>query len=517
MSDQGDVLDGRFELLERLGSGGMGTVWRARDTVLHREVALKEVRPPGPESTGDASRVLRERVLREARALARVNHPHVVTIHHIVDMEPHPWLVMELLPGRTLQDLLEQRTLPPREAARLGRELLSALRAAHAAGVLHRDIKPANVLLREPSPDRPDGVPPAVLTDFGIAAVQGSTQLTATGDLIGSPEYIAPERVRGTGEGPAADLWSLGLVLYVAVEGVSPLRRATTLATLAAVLDEPVPPPVRSGPLAPALEALLVRDPQRRPDAARLDAMLAAVADGIEWQPTETAARPVPPPPPLAQTPPVPTAYAGPAHPEPRRRTPVVVAAVSVVLALVATAALVLALRDGSGQDGKAGGETTTGAGPSASRTPTKTASKAPSATAATSPTRSAPPSRSTPPASATPAPPPASGRWIAQLHSEPGTSSAATRDRRLAAVRKQIPEAQYLRSDDYASLRPGFWVFYAPGPFADGRAALRFCAERGRTSGNSCVGRYLSDNGGDYALQCKPPVSSPAGRCTRP
>ncbi|GGR93784.1 hypothetical protein GCM10010252_35600 [Streptomyces aureoverticillatus] len=218
MSDQGDVLDGRFELLERLGSGGMGTVWRARDTVLHREVALKEVRPPGPELTGEASRMLRERVLREARALARVNHPHVVTIHHIVDVEPHPWLVMELLPGRTLQDLLERRTLPPREAARLGRELLSALRAAHAAGVLHRDIKPANVLLREPSPDRPDGVPPAVLTDFGIAALQGSTQLTATGDLIGSPEYIAPERVRGTGEGPAADLWSLGLVLYVAVE-----------------------------------------------------------------------------------------------------------------------------------------------------------------------------------------------------------------------------------------------------------------------------------------------------------
>ncbi|GGR93789.1 hypothetical protein GCM10010252_35610 [Streptomyces aureoverticillatus] len=309
---------------------------------------------------------------------------------------------------------------------------------------------------------------------------------------------------------------------------MSPLRRASTLATLAAVLDEPVPPPVRSGPLAPVLEALLVRDPALRPEAARLDAMLAAVADGVvaervAWQPTETAPRPVPPPPvslaqtPPAPTPPAPTRPAGPPHREPRGRTPVVVAALSVVVALVAAAALVVALRDGSEQNGKAGGETTTGAGPSGSRAPTKTASRTPTATPSTSPTKSASPSRSTPPTSATPTAPPASGRWIAQLHSEPGTSSAATRDRRLAAVRKQVPEAQYLRSDDYASLRPGFWVFYAPGPFADGRAALRFCAERGRTSGNTCVGRYLSDNSGDYALQCKPPVSSPAGRCTRP
>ncbi|MGB8946230.1 MAG: serine/threonine-protein kinase, partial [Streptomyces sp.] len=246
MSDPGDVVDGRFELIERLGSGGMGTVWRARDTVLHREVAVKEVRPAGHELTDEQSRVLRERVLREARALARLNHPHVVTIHHIVDMGPHPWLVMELLPGRTLQDLLEQGTLPPHEAARIGRQLLSALRVAHAAGILHRDVKPANILLREAAPGTDLSV---VLTDFGIASLLGSTQLTATGDLIGSPEYIAPERIRGTDQGPAADLWSLGVVLYVAVEGVSPLRRATTLATLAAVLDDVVPPPVRSGAL----------------------------------------------------------------------------------------------------------------------------------------------------------------------------------------------------------------------------------------------------------------------------
>ncbi|MER5254875.1 serine/threonine-protein kinase [Streptomyces sp. NPDC002855] len=501
MSGQGDVVDGRFELLERLGSGGMGTVWRARDTVLHREVAIKEVRPTERELTVEESRVLRERVLREARALARLNHPHVVTIHHIVDTGPHPWLVMELLPGRTLQDLLEQGTLPPHEAARIGRELLSALRVAHAAGILHRDVKPANVLLRG---EVPGGAGPSVvLTDFGIASLHGSTQLTATGDLIGSPEYMAPERIRGTDQGPAADLWSLGLVLYLAVEGVSPLRRATTLATLAAVLDDPVPPPVRSGPLAPVLSALLVRDPALRPDAERLDAMLAAVANGIAWQPTETAERP--------------PVTVGPLPAVPRRRTPVIAAVVAVALALAGGAALVLALSGGDetgGKEGKGGGSSSASASASASTAASSSASPRPTKPSK-SPERSESPDPSTSPPSS-PGAPPASGSWIAQLFSEPVGTGADARDRRLAAVRKDVPEAEYLRSDDYASLRPGFWVIYAPGPFADGRAALRFCDERGRSAGNECVGRYVSSSGGDYDLQCKPPASAPVGRCTR-
>ncbi|GHE40022.1 hypothetical protein GCM10018785_06960 [Streptomyces longispororuber] len=540
MSGEGDVVDGRFELLQRLGSGGMGTVWRARDTVLHREVALKEVRAPGPEPDAATAQRTRERVLREARALARLNHPHVVTIHQIVEPPDRPpWLVMELLPGRSLQDLLEERALTPREAARTGRELLSALRVAHAAGVLHRDLKPANVLLREPP--GPGALPPAVLTDFGIAALQGSTQLTATGELIGSPEYMAPERVRGTGEGPAADLWSLGLVLYVAVEGVSPLRRSSTLATLAAVLDDPVPPPVRSGPLAPVLRALLVRDPARRPDAERLDAMLAAVAEG---HPAEGA-----PPPPVPVTPPAPVPPVSPvspvayvptvtaARPEPsgqppadapRRRAPVVVAAVAVVLALVAGAALALALRNGDAPDDKAGDRTSTSAGLPPGPTPTASPSDSGKSSASTTPARTptqpptSAPTRTRTPTKAprTPTPPkkaplPHLGRWVAQLHSEPGTSSPATRDRKLAAVRQRIPEARYLRSDDYASLRPGYWVFYAPGPFADGHAALRFCAERGRTAARTCVGRFLSDSAADIVFLCKPPVTSPKGRCT--
>ncbi|MEU9669291.1 serine/threonine-protein kinase [Streptomyces bobili] len=271
------VVDGRFELVERLGGGGMGVVWRAHDLALHRDVAVKEVRPPDPdlaEYDPEGARLLRERVLREARALARVHHPHVVTIHHIVDGgdATYPWIVMELVEGGSLHNRLDRGPLTPAEAARLGRDLLSALRAAHAVGIEHRDVKPANVLLR------PDGRP--VLTDFGIAAVRESVSLTATGAVIGSPDFMAPERVSGKDGGPAADLWSLAMLLYVAVEGHHPLRRGSTLATLAAVLGEDVPAPRRAGPLAPVLTSLLVRDPQGRPDAGEVDRMLADLTGG---------------------------------------------------------------------------------------------------------------------------------------------------------------------------------------------------------------------------------------------
>ncbi|MBM7057111.1 serine/threonine-protein kinase [Streptomyces durocortorensis] len=273
----GRVIDGRFTLVERLGSGGMGMVWRARDEALHRDVALKEVRPPDPalaEYDPEGARTLRARVLREARALARVDHPNVVTVHHIVDPgeDGYPWIVMELVAGSSLHDRLATGPMEPADAAELGRGILSALRAAHAAGIQHRDVKPANVLLR------PDGRP--VLTDFGIAAIRESTSLTMTGALIGSPDYIAPERIRGTEGDPSSDLWSLGMMLYVAVEGRHPLRRATTLATLAAVLDEEIPPPVRAGALAPVLSALLTRDIPARPDAETLDRLLAEAARG---------------------------------------------------------------------------------------------------------------------------------------------------------------------------------------------------------------------------------------------
>ncbi|MFE2502680.1 serine/threonine-protein kinase [Streptomyces rubiginosohelvolus] len=284
------MIDGRFTLVERLGSGGMGMVWRARDEALHRDVALKEVRPPDPalaEYDPEGARTLRARVLREARALARVDHPNVVTVHHIVDPgeDGYPWIVMELVAGSSLHDRLATGPMEPADAAELGRGILSALRAAHAAGIQHRDVKPANVLLR------PDGRP--VLTDFGIAAIRESTSLTMTGALIGSPDYIAPERIRGTEGDPSSDLWSLGMMLYVAVEGRHPLRRATTLATLAAVLDEEIPPPVRAGALAPVLNALLTRDIPARPDAATLDRLLAEAARGGGGSTHPTPTQPV--------------------------------------------------------------------------------------------------------------------------------------------------------------------------------------------------------------------------------
>ncbi|MGW6011320.1 serine/threonine-protein kinase [Streptomyces sp. NPDC055210] len=533
MNAPGDMIDGRFELVARLGSGGMGTVWRARDSMLHREVALKAVRHDAA-----ASEAVRARVLREARALARVSHPNVVMIHHIVNDDPHPWLVMELVEGVSLQERLAEGPLSPTEAARLGRQVLGALRAADAAGVQHRDVKPANILLRA------DGS--AVLTDFGIAALQGSTALTATGELIGSPEYIAPERIRGNDDDPASDLWSLGLVLYVCVEGVSPLRRGTTLATLAAVLDEALPPPVRSGPLAPVLQALLVRDPAGRPDAARLDAMLAQVESGTtpDWAlPTTTAPLPPGPTGTPAHAPGAPSAQAGPGGPphagaaaetpgppapapgeEPTRigddrpsgrggRASLVATVAVVVVALAtATTALVLTLGDRGGGDGKEDGAKGVGnpATTSSSSNSTPSPSSKPSSKRSSTPTP-------TPKPSAEQSSPASGGRWIAQLFSEPVGSGTAARDRRLDAVRKSVPEAVYLRSDDYASLRPGYWVVYAPGPFTDGREALAFCEERGRTSPTTCVGRYVSTSADDYKLQCRPPAADPTGFCTRP
>ncbi|MFJ8596331.1 serine/threonine-protein kinase [Streptomyces sp. NPDC093598] len=277
------VIDGRFELQARLGGGGMGLVWLARDLILDRAVALKEVRPSDPglaEYDPGAAAMLRARVLREARALARVDHPNVVTIHHVVDGEEHtyPWLVMELVTGGSLQDRLDKGPLAPVEAARLGREVLTALRAAHAVGIQHRDVKPANVLMR------PDGRP--VLTDFGIAAIRESTVLTVTGSLIGTPDYMAPERISGGEGGPSSDLWSLAMMLYVAVEGHHPLRRGTTLATLAALLSEELPPPLQAGVLTGFLNAVLVKDPAGRADAETADRMLAEAANGRNAAPS---------------------------------------------------------------------------------------------------------------------------------------------------------------------------------------------------------------------------------------
>ncbi|GGO61715.1 hypothetical protein GCM10012289_04610 [Nonomuraea cavernae] len=364
------VIDGRFELLEQLGSGGMGTVWRAHDLALQREVALKEVRPSGSEQMdSDRAGMLRERVLREARALARLHHPNVVAIHHIVDssMTPHPWIVMELVRGRSLQERLAHGPLAPAEAAHVGRGILAALRTAHAAGICHRDVKPANVLLR------PDGSP--VLTDFGIAALHDAPGLTVSGEVVGSPEYIAPERLRGQEGNPASDLWSLGMLLYVAVEARHPMRRDTPIATLAAVLNGHVPPPRQAGPLTPVLTALLTPDPAARPDAARLDWLLAQAAAGQPmpgYQPASPGSPPVP-------------GYSTMPNRRPRRLRAVTIAGVAALGGILATVLVLLprTLND-------LASPTTSANSPSATDTPQVTASDAPETTATNAPVATA-------------------------------------------------------------------------------------------------------------------------------
>jgi hypothetical protein len=266
----GRLIAGRYRLLSKLGHGGMGTVWRAKDETVDREVAVKEPRVPDHLPERERANAF-ERMRREARAAARLDHPAVVNVHDVAVVDGQPWIVMELVQGRSLGAALQEGTLGVREAATIGLEILGALEAAHAAGILHRDVKPDNVLL-----GRHDRV---VLTDFGIAQIEGETNLTDTGGFVGSPEYIAPERVLGQRPGPASDLWSLGVVLYAATEGVSPFRRSNTPATLQSVLNAtPAAPSAAKGPLAEVINGLLDKDPARRPAAGRVRALLEEVA-----------------------------------------------------------------------------------------------------------------------------------------------------------------------------------------------------------------------------------------------
>ncbi|MBO1335104.1 serine/threonine-protein kinase [Streptomyces sp. VRA16 Mangrove soil] len=275
----GRLVAGRYRLLSKLGHGGMGTVWRAKDETVDREVAVKEPRVPDHLPERERATVF-ERMRREARAAARLDHPAVVNVHDVAVEDGQPWIVMEFVQGRSLGDALEEGTLGARDAARVGLQVLGALEAAHAAGILHRDVKPDNVML-----GRHDRV---VLTDFGIAQIEGETKLTDTGGFIGSPEFIAPERVLGQRPGPASDLWSLGVVLYAATEGVSPFRRSNTPATLQSVLNAtPAAPASVHGPLADAISGLLQKDPARRPTAAQVRALLERAAEPPVQPPTQ--------------------------------------------------------------------------------------------------------------------------------------------------------------------------------------------------------------------------------------
>ncbi|WP_086770744.1 serine/threonine-protein kinase [Streptomyces bobili] len=276
----GRLIAGRYRLLAKLGHGGMGTVWRAKDETVDREVAVKEPRVPDHLPERERANAF-ERMRREARAAARLDHPSVVNVHDVAVVDGQPWIVMELIHGRSLGGALEEGTLGVREAARIGLEVLGALEAAHAAGILHRDVKPDNVLL-----GRHDRV---VLTDFGIAQVEGDPSITSTGMLVGAPSYISPERARGHKPGPAADLWSLGGLLYAAVEGTPPYDKGSAIATLTAVMTEPLDEPKNAGPLRDVIYGLLTKDPVRRLDDAGARAKLNAVLHAPDRRETEAA------------------------------------------------------------------------------------------------------------------------------------------------------------------------------------------------------------------------------------
>lgn len=325
------IVGGRYRLVERLGQGGMGVVWRAHDELLERDVAIKELLHLRLPFGDDGADVPAQRAMREARAAARLRHPDVVAVHDVIVDDGRPLIVMELVEGRSLaQELRATGPLPEHRVAAIGLRVLHALDAAHRQGIVHRDVKPANILL--------DGER-AVLTDFGIAAMVGAGTLTDTRAVLGSPEYLAPERVNGQPATPATDLWSLGVTLCAALRGESPFQRSDTQATLAAVLTYE-PPPVPQAPrLWPLLAALLRKDPEERPTAEAAAATLAVLA-GL---------------PDTAVTTPVVLPVAEPAVTVTRRRRGRRLAAFAAVLVLVVAAAVWFVARPGGEGTDRAG------------------------------------------------------------------------------------------------------------------------------------------------------------------
>ncbi|MDX3453486.1 serine/threonine-protein kinase [Streptomyces sp. ME02-8801-2C] len=273
-SDEGRLIAGRYRLTEQIGRGGMGTVWLAADEMLNRRVALKRLHEDS-RYADDELALMYERTRREAQSAARIAHPNVVVVHDVVEDDGLPCIVMEYVPSTTLGALLKSGgTVSPEEAARVGRGMVGALRAAHEAGVLHRDVKPGNVLLAENGR--------VVLTDFGIATATGTSTLTRTGEIVGSIDYMAPERVQGDTPGPASDLWALGATLYQAVEGQPPFRRLTPVETAYSIVTAPLESMKQAGPLEPLIAALLAKDPAERPSAEETELALRSVTEDTE-------------------------------------------------------------------------------------------------------------------------------------------------------------------------------------------------------------------------------------------
>src|SRR5580693_3319247 len=280
----GRVVAGRYRLSAVIGRGGMGVVWQARDELPSRDVAVKEMIWP-PSLTDQEQRAACRRATREAQVAARLNHRNVVRVFDIVEEDGCPWIVMELLPYRSLLNVIEDEgPLAPAEAAKVGLQILAALRAAHAAGIVHRDVKPANILVGPGNR--------VVLTDFGIAWAADSPAATTADVLLGSPSYIAPERARGGYSGAPGDLWGLGASLYTAVEGHPPFERANVLASITAVVTDELAPATHAGPLWPVLSGLLRKDPDQRLDAAETERLLRDVSAAPAYVVTPAAPSP---------------------------------------------------------------------------------------------------------------------------------------------------------------------------------------------------------------------------------